>query len=44
MSDTDPGVLKDDTYTRTDAALENFRRERAIWDTGVDPATGLPHK
>jgi Glutaminase len=44
MSDTDPAVMKDDDNKKTDAALEHFRRERAMWDTGVDPATGLPHK
>jgi hypothetical protein len=43
MSDTDPGVMKDDDHKRTEAALKEFRRQRAVWDTGIDPATGLPH-
>ncbi len=33
----------DDSYTQTQEDLERYRLERAIWDTGIDPATGLPH-
>lgn len=43
VSDTDPSVMKDDDHKRTEAALKEFRRQRAVWDTGIDPATGLPH-